>query len=115
MKSDDPKAQILYQELEFGNYMLFAEDILNEREIEGSKMKALSEEKESSSMWTFEFDGSCSSSRSSVGVVLAPPEGEPKPMAFKLEFRNTNNTIEYAALLLGIIATKEKGLKILRD
>lgn len=25
LKSDDPKAQILYQELEFGNYMLYIE------------------------------------------------------------------------------------------
>ena len=86
--------------------MLFTEDILNEKETKGSKMKALSEEKESSSMWTLYFDGICSSSGSGAGVVLIPPEGEPEPIAFKLEFGNTNNTAEYEALLLGIVATK---------
>ena len=30
LKSDDPKAQILYQELEFGNYMIFTKESLNE-------------------------------------------------------------------------------------
>ena len=30
LKLDDPNAQILYQELEFDNYMLFTEDTLNE-------------------------------------------------------------------------------------
>jgi hypothetical protein len=105
LKLDDPKAQILYQELEFGNYMLFTEDTMNEQEIE---------DKESSSIWKLEFDGSFSSSGCGAGVVLIPPKGEPKPMAFKLEFGNTNNTVEYEALLLGIIAAKVKGIKILK-
>ena len=35
-------------------------------------------------------------------------------MAFKLEFRNTNNTTEYEVLLLGIVEAKEKGVKILK-
>ena len=35
-------------------------------------------------------------------------------MAFKLEFGNMTNTIEYEALLLGIIFVKEKGIKVPR-
>ena len=35
-------------------------------------------------------------------------------MAFKLEFENKNNTIEYEALLLGIEVMKEKGVKVLK-
>lgn len=94
--------------------MLFTKDTLNGQGIKNLEPKILGEEKESSSIWTLEFDGSCSSSRSSAGVVLIPPEGELEPMAFKLEFVNINNIIEYKALLLGVIATKEKGVKILK-
>ena len=61
-----------------------------------------------------EFDGSCSSSGIGAGIVLIPPQREPEPLAFKLEFRNTNNTTEYEVLLLGIAAVKEKGVKILK-
>ena len=31
LKSDDPKAQILYQEIEFDNYMIFTEKALDEQ------------------------------------------------------------------------------------
>ena len=60
LKLDDTKAQILYQELEFDNYMMFTEDSLNDEEIEDSQMKFLSEGRESSTIWTLEFDGSYS-------------------------------------------------------
>ena len=113
LKSDDLKAQIFYQELEFSNYM-FTEDTLNEWEIEDPGKKILSEEEESSGIWTLEFGGSCSSSCSSVGVVLIPPKREPEPMDFKFEFGNKNNIAKYEALLLRIIAMKEKEIKILR-
>ena len=113
LKSDDPKAQILYQELEFGNYMIFTKESLKEDRNEDSNEEA-SRKDDSSDIWTLEFDGSCSSSGSGVGIVLIPPQGEPEPLAFKLEFGNTNNTIEYEALLLGITVTKEKGVKILK-
>ena len=53
------------------------------------------EEKETLLIWTLEFDGSCLSSGSNMRVVLISPKGEPKPMAFKLEFGNTNNTTKY--------------------
>ena len=54
----------------------------------------------------WKFNKKNSSSGSSVGIVLIPPNGEPKPMTFKLKFRNKKNTTEYEALLVGIIAMK---------
>ena len=44
LKSNDPKAQILYQELEFGNYMLFTEEDLD-KQIDGSQRKKVYNEK----------------------------------------------------------------------
>ena len=72
--------------------------------------KVLDENKDVSGIWTLKFDGSCASSGSGVGVVLMSPEGEVEPLAFKLEFSNTNNTTEYEALILGIVTAKERGI-----
>ena len=72
LKSDDPKAQILYQELEFGNYILFTEESLNDDRNEALNEEASCKE-DSSGIWTLEFDGSCSSSGFGVGIVLIPP------------------------------------------
>lgn len=93
--------------------MLFTEESLDEDGTEESKERTSCEEINLTGIWTLEFDGSRSSLGSGVGVMLIPPQGEPEPMAFKLEFRNTNNTMEYEALLLGITATKE-GVKLLK-
>ena len=73
LKSDDPKAKILYQELEFGNYMLFTEQSLNENTGEDLNEGAPCVEKDLTSICTLEFDGSCSSSGSGASVVLIPP------------------------------------------
>lgn len=35
-------------------------------------------------------------------------------LVFKLQFKNTNNTIEYEAFLLGISTEKKRGIKILQ-
>ena len=114
LKSDDPKAQILYQELEFSNYMLFTKESLNKNRNKDLNEEVSCEEKDLVGIWTLEFDGSCSSSGSDAGVVLIPPQGELEPMAFKLEFGNKNNTTKYEALLLGIVAEKERGIKVLK-
>ena len=115
LKLDDTKAQILYQELKFGNYMLFTEGDMNEQINENQVTKVSNENKDVSGVWTLEFDGSCTSVGSGAGVVLISPEGELEPMAFKLEFGNTNNTAEYEALLLRIMLSKERGVKILKS
>ena len=58
-----------------------------------------------------EFDGSYSNSVSSTRVVLIPPLGDPILFSFKLDFKNTNNTMKYEALLLGLKEAKSKGLR----
>lgn len=62
--SEDPKSQILYQECEFGNYLLFSEDTKNMSEDVDDHTAGL---------WTIEFDGSCASTGSDTGVVLISP------------------------------------------
>ncbi|KAH9303078.1 hypothetical protein KI387_014661, partial [Taxus chinensis] len=57
------------------------------------------------------FDGSCSSASSGAGVVFISPEGKLHPSSFKLQFENTNNTIEYEALFLSLNLAKEMGIK----
>ena len=94
--------------------MLFTEEALDEQRNENLNEGIPNEEKDLTGIWTLEFDGSCSSLGSGAGVVLIPPEGEPEPMAFKLEFWNMNNTVEYEALLLGTMIAKERGIKILK-
>ncbi|XP_059076932.1 uncharacterized protein LOC131876149 [Cryptomeria japonica] len=103
--SDDPRAQILYHDCQFGSYM-----ILSNSEVEEDSSQIEGKE----SLWLMEFDGSCVVSGSGVGVVLIPPSGNPIPFSFKLEFKNTNNVAEYEALLLGLNEAKRLGVKLLR-
>lgn len=103
--SDDPKSHILYLEYDFSNYMIFS-DSQNEN--------SMLEPKCSDNIWIMEFDGSCSTIVLGVGVVLISPNDEKFPFAFKLEFKNTNNTVEYEALLLGLEEAKKKGIKMLQ-
>lgn len=102
--SDYPKSQILYQECEFGNYLLFFDD-----------KKSMPEDvvDHAAGLWIMEFDGSYAYAGFGTGVVLISPQGEKIPFSFKLEFKNTNNTAEYEALLLGIEQAKKKGIKLL--
>ena len=51
---------------------------------------------------------------SRVGLVLVSPRGDMSTYSFKLYFSNTNNTMEYKALLFGLQEAKMKGVKQLR-
>jgi hypothetical protein len=68
---------------------------------------------ETKGIWTSEFDGSHSSSRSGAGVVLTTPSGEVLYHSYRLEFRCTNNVVEYEALILGLNLAIDKGVTIL--
>ncbi|XP_057824544.2 uncharacterized protein LOC131036635 [Cryptomeria japonica] len=103
--SDDPRAQILYHDCQFGNYM-----ILSDNEVEEDSSQIEGKE----SLWLMEFDISCATLGSGVGVVLIAPSGNPIPFSFELEFKNTNNIAEYEALLLGLTEAKRLGVKLLR-
>ena len=67
------------------------------------------------SPWMLEFDGSCRSSGSRVGIVLVSPTGQTFPSSFKLSFENMNNTTKYEALLLGLGEAKKKHVKLLKE
>lgn len=101
--SEDPRSHILYNEIDLFNYLVLLED-----EIVGI------EELIDKELWTLEFYASCASVGSEVRVVLITPSCKIIPKAFKLNFENTNNTIEYEPLLLGIEEAKRRGVKILR-
>jgi hypothetical protein len=63
------------------------------------------------SVWKIIFNGSSSREGASVGVVFVSPCHEIISLSYKLEFETTNNVAEYEALVLGLRATKDMGIK----
>jgi hypothetical protein len=52
-------------------------------------------------LWTMFFDGACTKESVGAGVVLISPSKKTSHLSFKLDFKVTNNIVEYEALLLG--------------
>jgi ribonuclease HI len=65
-------------------------------------------------LWTMFFDGACTKESAGAGVVFISPSKKTSHLSFKLDFKVTNNIVEYEALLLGLNAAKEKGIKKLQ-
>jgi ribonuclease HI len=63
------------------------------------------------SVWKMFFDGASSNIGAGVGVVFQSPSQEAISLSFKLEFEVTNNVKEYEALVLGLRAAKEMGIR----
>jgi hypothetical protein len=63
------------------------------------------------SVWKMFFDGASSSMGAGAGVVFVSPCQETISLSYKLEFEVTNNVAEYEALVLGLRAAKEMGIK----
>ena len=61
--------------------------------------------------WKLNFDGSHTTYRVGVGVILESPMGIKTQMAFKLEGNYPNNQIEYEALIIGLEILLEMGIK----
>jgi ribonuclease HI len=57
------------------------------------------------------FDGASSSIGAGVGIVFRSPSQETISLSYKLEFEVTNNVAEYEALVLGLRAAKEMGIR----
>ena len=57
------------------------------------------------------FDGSSSKEVVGVGVVFVSLAQEAISLSYKLEFEATNNVAEYEALILGLRAIKDMGIK----
>jgi len=60
------------------------------------------------------FDGAFSKEATGEGVVIVFPPQECIHLSFKLTFQVTNNIAKYEALILGLNATKEMGIKSLK-
>jgi hypothetical protein len=65
-------------------------------------------------IWTMFFDGAFTKESAEVGVVLISPSKKTSHLSFKLDFKVTNNIVEYEALLLGLNAAKERKIKKLQ-
>ena len=57
------------------------------------------------------FDGAYSREGAGAGVFFVSPTQETISLSYKLEFETTNNVAEYEALVLGLRAAKEMGIK----
>jgi ribonuclease HI len=57
------------------------------------------------------FDGASSKEGAGVGMVFISPAQETIALSCKLEFETTNNVAEYEALVLGLRAAKDMGIK----
>jgi ribonuclease HI len=62
-------------------------------------------------VWKTCFDRASSKECSSAGVVFVLPTQETIYLSYKLEFETTNNVAEYEALVLGLRAAKDMGIK----
>jgi ribonuclease HI len=62
-------------------------------------------------VWKMFFDGASSNIGADAGVVFKSPSQETISLSYKLEFEVTNNVAEYEALVLGLRAAKEMGIR----
>jgi ribonuclease HI len=63
------------------------------------------------SIWKMFFDRASSSEGAGAGVLFMSPSQEAISLSYKLEFETTNNVAEYEALVLGMRAAKEMGIR----
>ncbi len=66
---------------------------------------------EGTQAWDMFLDGACSRETAGAGLVLVSPKQESTHLPFKLTFQVTNNIAEYEALILGLNAAKDRGIK----
>jgi hypothetical protein len=64
-----------------------------------------------SQMWTLYFDGYKSQKGSGEGCILIDPKGKQIFLSCRLEFKCTNNTTEYEALVQGLKKAIELNVK----
>ncbi|XP_057860709.2 uncharacterized protein LOC131069358 [Cryptomeria japonica] len=95
-------------------FQVSAKKMLARSEKDGREKRKLKRHINILTQFITEFDGSCANSGSEAGVVLLSPNGNIFPFSFKLDFKNTNLTAKYEALLLGLNEAKCKGIKLLK-
>ncbi|KAH9316634.1 hypothetical protein KI387_025261, partial [Taxus chinensis] len=101
--SEDLRVDVLFQDNGLSKYFLTAE-----RDENFPFLK----EDDKNQLWIMKFDGS----RSNLGVggFLTYPSGELFPFAYKLQFVNINNIVEYDSLLLKMDVVESIGIKKLK-
>ena len=62
-------------------------------------------------VWKIFFDGASYKDGACIGIVFVSPTQETISLSQKLEFEATNNVAEYEALVLGLRAAKDMGIK----
>jgi ribonuclease HI len=80
-------------------------------EIRKNSIKFSEEPPLTISIWKMFFDGAFSKEGAGAGVIFVSPTQETISLSYKLEFETTNNVAEYEALVLGLMATKDMGIK----
>ncbi|XP_028123698.1 uncharacterized protein LOC114320834 [Camellia sinensis] len=63
--------------------------------------------------WSLSFDGSSTSKGGGAGIVLVSPNQTEVNLAYKLDFKCSNNEVEYEALILGLMAALHLGVSLL--
>jgi ribonuclease HI len=61
--------------------------------------------------WTLYFDGSARRQVGGAGVILIDPSGDQVKYMVHLEFKATNNVVEYEALIFGLSAALSLGIR----
>lgn len=75
------------------------------------KLVCQSTKEEGPQIWDMFFDGACSKEATGAGVVLVSHTQECIHLSFELTFQFINNIANYEALILGLNAAKEMGIK----
>ena len=78
-----------------------------ETNLEGGPDDVPSAVESNNGWWHMCFDGAASKKGVGAGIWIRPSIGEPKLLSYKLEFKCTNNVVEYEALILGLKALKD--------
>ena len=89
----------------FGNYAILSNFMAPIKEnIKNEKIDEV---------WKMYFDGDYSKTGEGAGIVIISSSDKIYNFAFRLEFEASNNVAEYEALILGLEAAKEMGIKML--
>ena len=56
------------------------------------------------------FDGESAQNSAGAGIVLISPSKENIHLSYKIDFKTTNNIVEYEPVMLGVKAAKEMGI-----
>ncbi|XP_077252423.1 uncharacterized protein LOC143891781 [Tasmannia lanceolata] len=117
--TDQPLRRILQKPETSGRMVSWAVE-LGEFDIQTARedIRAGSAEQSGEIHWTLHVDGSVGKTGHGAGVVLHGPEGFTLEYALRLDFKASNNEVEYEALLAGLSLATELGagkLKVYSD